>query len=60
MVLVEGAQLLAKQIPGARLTVLPECGHQLFTHQPEAGSRTVREFLGGVDSASDWNKQVEF
>ncbi len=45
MVLVEGAHLLAKQIPGARLTVLPDCGHQLFTDQPEMGARTVRDFL---------------
>ena len=49
MVLVEGAQILAKQIPGARMTVLPDCGHQLFTDQPEAGARAVRDFLSEVD-----------
>ncbi len=48
MVLVEGAHLLAKHISGARLTVLPDCGHQLFTDQPELGARAVRDFLDEV------------
>ena len=50
LVAVENAHALAQHIPAAQLTVLPGCGHQLFTDQPEAGARAVLDFLGSVDA----------
>lgn len=38
-------RLLADTIPGARITVLPDAAHQLFTDQPERGAQVVLEFL---------------
>ncbi|MCO4253356.1 alpha/beta fold hydrolase [Pseudarthrobacter raffinosi] len=52
LVSVENARQLAQAISGARLTVLPECGHQLFTDQLEAGAHTVLDFLAETDRAS--------
>lgn len=46
------ARQLAQVIPGAQLTVLPGCGHQLFTDQPEPGARAVLDFLAAVDRKS--------
>lgn len=42
---------LAERIPNARWTVLQDCGHQLFTDQPEAGAHAVLDFLASVADA---------
>lgn len=44
---------LREHIPGAQLAVLPDCGHQLFTDQPEAGAGAVLKFLAAVDDAAE-------
>ncbi|WP_206474077.1 alpha/beta fold hydrolase [Dietzia sp. KRD202] len=49
MVSIESARQLAENIPNAQLSVLPHAGHQLFTDQPEAGARTVLDFVAAVD-----------
>jgi len=36
---------LVKAIPGARLAVVPACGHDLFIERPEETMRVVRPFL---------------
>ncbi len=45
------ARILANQISTARLTVLTDCGHQLFTDQPAMGANTLLDFLASVDDA---------
>jgi len=50
MISVESGRKLADHIPGARLTVLPDCGHQLFTDQPAAGAEAVLDFLALVNA----------
>lgn len=52
MVSVRNARQLAESIPDAQLTVLRDCGHQLFTDQPETGARTVLDFLAAVDESA--------
>ena len=39
------AQHIADAIPGARLEVLPDCGHFSFLEQPEAFHAAVADFL---------------
>ncbi len=53
LVSVSNAQQLAQHIPSAQLTVLPDCGHQLFTDQPERGADTVLQFIRSVDGSTD-------
>lgn len=40
------AEILAQRIPGARLRVIPQAGHQLVIERPRATNATVLEFLG--------------
>jgi pimeloyl-ACP methyl ester carboxylesterase len=42
---VSSGRLLAQQIAGARLVVLPQAGHLFTTDQPEAAHRAILEFL---------------
>jgi pimeloyl-ACP methyl ester carboxylesterase len=42
---LECGERYAKAIPGARLAVLPDCGHAAEMEKPEAFARTVRDFL---------------
>jgi pimeloyl-ACP methyl ester carboxylesterase len=42
---VELAQEMADAIPGAKLEIVPECGHLSTLEQPEAVSRALREWL---------------
>jgi proline iminopeptidase len=44
---VEVAEHVAAGIPGARLTVLPECGHFAFLEAPDEVRRLVTEFVVG-------------
>jgi proline-specific peptidase len=39
------ARELAAEIPGARLTLLPDCGHFVFVEQPESFAAEVKAFL---------------
>jgi pimeloyl-ACP methyl ester carboxylesterase len=41
-------QFLAAQISGCRLTIIERAGHWVFWEQPEAFTRTVREFLDSL------------
>jgi pimeloyl-ACP methyl ester carboxylesterase len=50
MVPLPSGALLRDAIPGARMTVLPECGHQLFTDQPDKGAAVVLDWLAERDS----------
>jgi pimeloyl-ACP methyl ester carboxylesterase len=36
---------MVRRLPNGRLVEIPEAGHQVPLHQPEAFSRAVREFL---------------
>jgi len=45
MIPVSEGRRLAREIPSARLAVIPEAGHMPQREQPEAFSRAVREFL---------------
>jgi pimeloyl-ACP methyl ester carboxylesterase len=45
MVPIPAARLLLDTIPGAKMTVLPGAGHQLFTDKPEEASRVILDFL---------------
>lgn len=51
LVSVSNARQLAAQIPTARLTVLDDCGHQLFTDQPDIGASAVLDFLSTTDES---------
>jgi pimeloyl-ACP methyl ester carboxylesterase len=42
----ELAREIADGIAGARLVIVPECGHLSTLEQPEAVSRAMREWLG--------------
>ncbi|GMU44293.1 MAG: alpha/beta fold hydrolase [Xanthomonadales bacterium] len=46
----EEAELLAREIHGARLVRLPRCGHNSAIEAPEAVARAIGEFLVGVDA----------
>lgn len=45
LVSVDNARQVASIIPAAELTILEECGHQIFTDQPINGALTVLQFL---------------
>jgi pimeloyl-ACP methyl ester carboxylesterase len=47
LVPVQNAHLLARQIPGARLKLIPGGGHLWMLEQPEASAALVDEFLAG-------------
>lgn len=42
------AQILAREIPGAKVTIIPKASHVFFTDQPEASNEVVLSFLGEV------------
>ncbi|MCF8034961.1 MAG: alpha/beta hydrolase [Desulfarculaceae bacterium] len=42
------AELLAERIPGAKLVIVPEAGHQLLIEQPQAANGAVLDFLKGL------------
>jgi 3-oxoadipate enol-lactonase len=44
---VENAHLIADQIPGAKLRILPDCGHLYPTEAPQV-NRTIGDFLAGA------------
>jgi pimeloyl-ACP methyl ester carboxylesterase len=43
---LEGSELMAAEIPGARLEVLEHCGHMSSLEQPGAVTALLREWLG--------------
>ncbi len=43
---LEGSELMAAEIPGARLEVLEHCGHLSSLEQPGAVTSLLREWLG--------------
>jgi 3-oxoadipate enol-lactonase len=45
MVPLSGPQVLADTIPGSRMIVLQDAGHQLFTDKPDEGANQVLAFL---------------
>jgi pimeloyl-ACP methyl ester carboxylesterase len=45
------SQRIAARIPGARLRVVPRCGHSSPLEQPDAVSALLGEFIGEVDLA---------
>ena len=44
----EHARALAQAIPGARLAIIPGAGHLPPVEQPEATTRSLREFLESI------------
>lgn len=42
----EIAEQMVERLPDARFVEIPEAGHQVPLHQPEAFSKAIREFLG--------------
>ena len=42
------ADILARRIPGAKLAVIPQAGHQLVIEAPQATNATVLEFLASL------------
>jgi pimeloyl-ACP methyl ester carboxylesterase len=47
---VSSSRQLAEQIPGARLEVIPECGHWVQIEKTDEFISLVREFLRGDGS----------
>jgi pimeloyl-ACP methyl ester carboxylesterase len=47
LVPVQNARLLARQIPHARLELIPGGGHFWLLEQPEASAALVEAFLSG-------------
>ena len=41
-------RLIAEQIPGARLNIIPQAGHLSNLEQPEAFNRALLDFLEGI------------
>jgi pimeloyl-ACP methyl ester carboxylesterase len=39
-------QLMAREIPGAQLVTIPDCGHMVTLERPEAVTAAMREWLG--------------
>ena len=48
---VARAREIAEVIPGARLEIVPNCGHSSTIEQPEAITALIQEFLTTVDAA---------
>jgi 3-oxoadipate enol-lactonase len=48
---VERAREIAATIPGARLEIVPQCGHSSPLEQPERVTALISEFLTTVDAA---------
>jgi pimeloyl-ACP methyl ester carboxylesterase len=48
---VKQARRIASLIPGARLEIVPFCGHSSTIEQPEAVTGLIRAFLASVDAA---------
>ena len=46
------SETLAREIPGARLVVIPNAGHASNQEQPDAFNATVRSFLGVQQDAA--------
>jgi pimeloyl-ACP methyl ester carboxylesterase len=44
---LRAAKALEKAIPGAKLTVIPGCGHALMAERPDAVLDALRVFIGG-------------
>ncbi len=42
------SEQLAQRIPGAKLHVIPACGHITFTEQPAVSARLIVDFLRGM------------
>jgi pimeloyl-ACP methyl ester carboxylesterase len=47
----QNGRLLAEKIPGARLAILPNASHLLFSDQPEETADLILEFLGDQQGA---------
>jgi pimeloyl-ACP methyl ester carboxylesterase len=45
---VAHGQRYAERIPGARFTVVPDCGHAMYFERPEEFAQIVTDFLAGV------------
>ncbi|MBI4511683.1 MAG: alpha/beta hydrolase [Deltaproteobacteria bacterium] len=45
---VKWGALLAEAIPGAKIALLPRCGHMPMHEQPDALAKVLLEFLGGI------------
>jgi len=41
-----GLRRLAERVPGARLAVIPECGHYMVIERPEETARLIVDFVG--------------
>jgi 3-oxoadipate enol-lactonase len=44
------ARRIADRIPGARLAIVPKCGHSSTVEQPETITRLIGEFIRSVDA----------
>jgi pimeloyl-ACP methyl ester carboxylesterase len=44
------ARRIAERIPGARLEIVPDCGHSSTVEQPEIITRLIEEFVSAVDA----------
>ena len=47
---IENAKFFADQIPGSKLSVLPECGHLPFLEKSEEVGRLVQRNITGVEA----------
>ena len=43
---LESSRIIAREIPGAKLTVMPGAGHIPFIERPEEAVRLAIEFIG--------------
>ena len=41
------AERYAERIPGARLEIVPDCGHAMHLERPDTYNDLVRAFVGG-------------
>jgi len=48
LVPMEDVRMAVARVPGARLLILPDCGHWPQREQPQAFNRSVAAFLGGA------------
>jgi pimeloyl-ACP methyl ester carboxylesterase len=44
------ARRIADRIPGARLEIIPDCGHSATLEQPEIVTGLIRDFVTAVDA----------